>query len=397
MSRRRVRSGMLGAGLLLAAACAGPADERPEPLAGPDTLAVELRIGVLDGDPDRVFGRISGLTLDAEGHVWVVDGQAVDVRAFTPAGELVRRFGRSGSGPGDLARPCCPGFDAAGRLWVWSMAPQATRWDVFDVDAATERHVFRITSADELLSAGPPSFAAGGHLIAHARESVDSSHSTRPVRLHVDSTGAVLRRVYPPNTPPRLLGMVEVALEVLPGRVQQLWNSVPFQASERVAHAPDGRFAYAVTRRYEVVVFNEAGDTIAHVRRPDEGPLLSPAERDSAAAKLASDEASFERMGATVSHRATVQERKPVLRDIFFDLDGRLWVLRTPADGDTHVRADVYERSGAPSFAVAVPANVDLTQGAIRGEAAYAIETGELDVQRIVRFRLPTTGHEESG
>jgi len=387
----------MGAALLLAAACAGPADDRPGTLAGPDTLAVELRIGLLDGDPDLVFGRISGLTLDEEGHVWVVDGQADDVRAFTPRGELLRRFGRSGNGPGDLSRPCCPGFDAAGRLWLWSGTDRGPpRWDAFELDAAGERHVFRVSAADEQLAARLPSFDAAGNLIALTRESVDSSHSTRPVRLHVDSTGAVLRRVYPPDTHPRVLGMVEVDVQLIPGRVERLWSSVPYQASERVAHAPDGRFAYAVTRRYEVVLFTEAGDTSARILRPDEGPVLSPAERDSATAKLARDDANFERMGATVSHRATVPERKPVLRDIFFDLDGRLWVLRTPADGDTHLHADVYDRSGTPSFAVAVPANVDLTQGAIRGDAAYGIETGELDVQRIVRLRLPTTGPQES-
>lgn len=61
-----------------------------------------LRIGTAQGDPDYMFGAITGITVDAEGRIFVLDQQASNIRVFDPEGTLERTFGSSGSGPGQL-------------------------------------------------------------------------------------------------------------------------------------------------------------------------------------------------------------------------------------------------------------------------------------------------------
>ncbi|MDE2877046.1 MAG: hypothetical protein OXQ93_16510, partial [Gemmatimonadota bacterium] len=65
---------------------------------GVPTLVEVLRIGSLDDTCDA-FGRIMSLAVDGDGRIYVDDSQANEIRVFSPEGECVRTFGRSGEGP----------------------------------------------------------------------------------------------------------------------------------------------------------------------------------------------------------------------------------------------------------------------------------------------------------
>lgn len=65
----------------------------------------ELRIGTVDGDSLYQFGQISGLDVDENGDVYVLDSQARHVRVFDEAGTFLRTIGRSGQGPGEFRTP----------------------------------------------------------------------------------------------------------------------------------------------------------------------------------------------------------------------------------------------------------------------------------------------------
>jgi len=60
------------------------------------------------GDSDaegEAFGSIYDLTVDADGNVYILDGQAVEVRMFSHDGAYIRTFGREGEGPGEFRYP----------------------------------------------------------------------------------------------------------------------------------------------------------------------------------------------------------------------------------------------------------------------------------------------------
>ncbi len=72
------------------------------------TVEEELRIGVQEGDPEYQFGQVLGVTTDSRGRIFVLDGQAKQVRVFSPEGTYEQTVGGPGDGPGELANP---GFD----------------------------------------------------------------------------------------------------------------------------------------------------------------------------------------------------------------------------------------------------------------------------------------------
>src|SRR5690606_42025606 len=72
---------------VLAAYGAGPRDAASAALdADIETLSatVTLQIGEAEGEPAYLFGRVSGLALDAGGRIYVAAGHANEGRIFSP-------------------------------------------------------------------------------------------------------------------------------------------------------------------------------------------------------------------------------------------------------------------------------------------------------------------------
>src|SRR5690625_2077763 len=90
----------------------------------------EVRIGRLDGDGPHLFGDVRSLTVDDDGRIWVLEGQAQEVRVFSAEGEYIRTVGRRGGGPGEFAGALHIARAPDGTLWV--MDPQNNRVSIFD-------------------------------------------------------------------------------------------------------------------------------------------------------------------------------------------------------------------------------------------------------------------------
>ena len=102
------------------------------------TVVEDRRIGTTEGDPDYQFGQISGIGVASDGRIFVLDQQAAEVRVFSPDGLLENKFGRPGSGPGEL------GAQGAGPLLVGAGDT------IFVPDLANQR-VVRFSPAGEAL------------------------------------------------------------------------------------------------------------------------------------------------------------------------------------------------------------------------------------------------------
>lgn len=74
-------------------------------------LVPALALGEAGGQEAAVFGSISGLAVDESGGIWVLDGQANEIRTFTSEGEHLRSVGGPGNGPGEYVA-------ANGLLWL---------------------------------------------------------------------------------------------------------------------------------------------------------------------------------------------------------------------------------------------------------------------------------------
>ena len=81
-----------------------------------------VRIGVLEGNPSEVFGRIAGVAVDGAGNIFVLDDLVFRVSWFTYSGSLVGEVGGTGGGPGEFRWPAGIDLDEHGRIHVLDYA-----------------------------------------------------------------------------------------------------------------------------------------------------------------------------------------------------------------------------------------------------------------------------------
>ena len=96
------------------------------------------RLGLLEGDPTRMFGEISGIAVDAgRGGVFILDELQHRLSAFTLSGEFIASAGGEGEGPGEFLRPVAViADDAAVHVLDWG----ANRITRFALDSEGLRH-----------------------------------------------------------------------------------------------------------------------------------------------------------------------------------------------------------------------------------------------------------------
>lgn len=126
----------------------------------------------------------------------------------------------------------------------------------------------------------------------------------------------------------------------------------------------------------------------ALLRRTVVTPPVSQAERRKDERTL--DAAAKANQIARGDLRLGVPRTKPPLRALGYDLDGRLWVQRSVAEGKPN-EADVYDNTGRWILVAEWPTNIDLSLWAIRGKEGLGVQLDQDEVQRPVKlaFRQP--------
>lgn len=341
---------------------------------------IDLRIGDSAGEDAELFGDVRGLELGADGRIWVADRQARNVRAFSPVGDPLLTLGGPGEGPGEFPDgPWSVALDPEGRLWVQS---GSWRFDVFSL-GGEPRWMRTLTVPGRSFRGDPVMFDGAGHPILRAYPPRGSRRHGTHVRVATD--GAVVEEVpLPESASPDRLGW---GVLTHPGHSTPTRMPGRYSPLDLVASAPDGGFAHAVTDRYAIDLFDASGRRTGRIEREVEGPVLSSAERP--AARVAADSLGRRAEAAGGDYRPPEErDRKPPIRNLWYDREGRLWVELWTAEQETTRRADVYDGTARLAFVAEWPEGVLLAGGAVRGRTALGVEKTALDVQRVVRVRF---------
>ena len=340
---------------------------------------MDLRIGEAEGAAPYRFEHISGITVDQDGRIVVTDRNAHMVRAYDPEGRYLFTIAEEGKEPGEVNFPCCPTFGPDGHLWVRDRLNhrfnQYTLTGAGGIPNGSIRfwgdtwprldHAITFDQEGHLIDVAAQRPHAIGAYVARRHRSMDG----KSVRVSVHRAGPHGRR--------------ETVL-VIPADRFSLELFHPMGPTHRHAHSPDGTWAHAFTDTYDLTWRDARGDTLYVLERDLPGPPLTEEERmhvDEVLSKWREDYAD------EISYFPfEVPERKPVLANIFFDTDGRLWVQRSVKDGAPN-EADVYTRDGTLAQVVQWPADVSLGHGHLTADTLYGIRQGDDTFPQVVRLR----------
>lgn len=330
-----------------------------------------LVIGTVDGPEETVFGRVAGVAIGADGRIYVADGQALEVRVFSPRGAFLSRFGRSGEGPGEFRDISGLGFTPAGQLAV--LDGVLGRLSFFSPDGEFSRSL-RLERPYIQQVQRPLWFDRRGRFF----DRVDLSHD-----VYVDSLGLM---VYGPGGELQhtLLAAVDRPTRIYLTRGGRPYASlsVPFTPGPAVAVGPDGDVYSSDGAAYRIVVRTASGDTLRVLQRDVEPPLVEDRERQAAATALRDR---IDRDGGPQPKTLPIPVHKPAITGLTVDADGDLWVRTPMGPGWTRVEYGVFAPDGHYLGALSMPA-VRITE--ITTSLIAGIQVDSTGVERVAIMTL---------
>ena len=353
----------------------------------PATLREDLAIGALEGREELMFGSIQEMAVDAEGGIYVFDGNVPALRYFDSTGKYVRTLGRKGSGPGEYE-------DAALGLAVRSDGrivlrdPRNGRLNLYEPDGTPSKQ-WPVTSG--LFTANAMVLDTADN--AYLRILLSAPERNKPWRiglLHLDPEGNVVDSIADP---------------VIAGAPTEAGGT--FRPSKLWAWSPLGYMVVGVNDAYHFEL-RPPGGPVIRIERSTPTIEVPPDERAEIEARndwLRRTQGRF-----MTSEILPVPSTKPPYSGFLLGQRGRIWVRRHATavhiDVEPETRPDrppvaswvepvvydVFEPDGTYLGEVHVPKATGLM--VVRGETAWGTRQGDAGEVYVVRLRVQ---HQASG
>ena len=354
-----------------------------------------LSIGLLDGPPELLFGRIASVARDERGNLIVADRQANEIRVFDAEGAHLRTLGREGEGPGEFQ-----GLNGAwpvpggGIVATDNDLDRITHFDPDGARAGTAR--FAGLEEDEIsfTSITPTGLGGPGMLLSLATltsmPSLTSTSGTMEevmeemfagqspvsyVRHRLD--GTMVDTLAPGREPTAAISLSGSGT----GGVMRI-TPLPFSPQSAAAGSAHGLVVTGGVR-YEIRVFDAEGSLRMAARLAEEPPVRTDEHLRAYATGSGRSERDDEEIRQRLERyrEMSLPESLPGYTDVLIADTGELWALRYRLPGVSIARWDVFADDGAYLGRVDVPASLqpeEVSRGQILG-----IATDDLGVQRV--------------
>lgn len=333
-------------------------------------LREQFRIGSLEVDGPELFGRIGGLELGPSGEIYVLDGQANEIRIFADDGSFLHAFGREGAGPGELKSPGGLTLDSQGTLWLLNWGNG--RYSAFDPAAG---HVRR--EARRFMSFAsfpwPGAFELGTRLV-----DVGLNRAGQPVIIRLDTA------FVPSDTLPLPEPSPDDRIMFSRGEVLVASMMEPFAPQPAWAPRPRGGIVLSEAAEYRLHRIGFDGDTTLTIELARAPAPVSAAEQDSALTVFEERAASLG--GVTADRRPRPRATKPAHGALFVDDQDRTWVRAVLAAG-AQPRWDVFGADGRFLSQVVVPDSPGFLRPVLRGNRMAAATQAD-GVPMVVVYEL---------
>lgn len=357
------------------------------------TVEEELRVGALQGDADYQFGQIApgGITIDSQGRIYVLDGQAQEIKVYSADGIYERTIGARGGGPGELL---------GAQFLV--MGPG----DTLVVPDLGNLRINLFTPDGENLGSFPIAMEKGLPMVFN---STPSGMVAQQIR-HLDL----------PNLPTTPDSMDAIEVIALDGTVVDTLKTFPagrsfsfsggrpefnvYSAEPVWELLDDGSLAYGVNDDYRIGIYGADGQLERVITKPFERQPVSDADKQ---AVLGFFERAVAAQGAPPEAMEMLRnavhfgEFFPAFAALIAGPDGSIWVQHIQtASGLSEEELEGYnllEDAGAPDWDVFDSEGRFLGQVSMpprfaprffRGDDIYGVWRDDLDVQYVVRMKV---------
>lgn len=360
----------------------------------PWQLQPEVTIGELDGDEASVFGAISGLEVDDDGRIYIVDRQANELRIFAPDGSHVQSIGRTGEGPGEFT-------NANGLVWLTPdtllvVDQRGNRYSVFTRGGDFVRSVRRQLGFSGWVFSGgyyarriyeTSSLSEGNDLytllLGTSIESDQLTGASADLSTEGESGRLMLGSVDTIRLP-RWEAPLYESFSVRNDRGMMV-ISVPFAARAVSNLDAKGELWFGHGSTPHIYQMSLDGDTLLETQWTQSAYAVASAELD--AWETSQTVEQFKEIGGKVD-LDRIPKQKPYFDDIIVDPAGYVW-LGVPA-GPAETVFGVLDADGRYLGRLQVEGMVRefYLRPIVRNDRVYWVGRDELDVQRVYVFTI---------
>jgi hypothetical protein len=326
-------------------------------------------------DESVALTTVRGVDVDSRGQLYIGDWGNPAVTVLSPEGRLVRRIGQRGKGPGEFANitgvQVLPGdslqvYDVQqGRLTVFAPGGDEVAYTVdMSAKGGIAHDVQRVPGTDRLVAVYRRPF--------DPRENSSADVGRNDV-IRVLTVGRETVRdsllVYP--SPEALVLRADGAVSV---------TGNPFARAGVVHVGPDGRVYHAYTDTLAVRVTTLDGKTAGGFTVRNDVPKVTDDDVARAVTALGPRGARFRNALEEAAPRTW-----PAMRTFVVDDRGRAWIGLPSAEGQPSEWL-VYDAGGRFVGSAQLPAGSTVLR--VAGPRLFAVQTDELDVSRLVAYRV---------
>jgi hypothetical protein len=277
------------------------------------------------GMPDDVFFE---MTMDAvsgaQGNIYVADYRAHRIYKFAPSGKFLSSFGREGQGPGDLSGPAFIA-EAGDRIMVYEIRNR--RFSFFDHEGAFLSHHaeqglgYRIQKMRGL---------PNGDFVVEW-DITDFSQPDTPQDCRIEICGPDMKKK-------KTLVKGRIRLQKIIREPVRTNVPMPFPRRYHWDVSPDGHIIVGFSGKYEIDVFDSAGEKIRSFSRPYSLlPVTKEDQKDfyDSLSFSSSDGTRLQEPPEFIRKHVVFPSEKPVFRDILVDSRGNILVcphMKTQAE-----------------------------------------------------------------
>jgi hypothetical protein len=342
-------------------------------------LVPDFQLGSADGPEAVIFSAISGLAVDYQGRIYVLDREANELRIFSASGQHLRTIGRAGGGPGEYR-------NANGLVWV-------ARDTLVIVDQRGERYTL-LTRDGAYVRAVPRQLGFFGWVFQGATvEGRIYEHAS--IRSGTDYRPALVRTPLLGDGGPRtardtvLLPLPAVA-RIEPFSIQTarggMMMGVPFAPSAVYHLDKRGRIWHGFGSEFRVFRSSVAGDTALEIRLDAQPAPVTKAEVEEW--EQGESVKRFRGMGGQLD-MSRIPKVKPFYDGLYVSPDGDLWVSVPAAAGEaTFAVFNAEGRFLGRLSAKGVTRYPYLPAAVVHNDRLYLVGQDELDVPKVFVFRI---------
>jgi hypothetical protein len=330
-------------------------------------LEEEFRLGKVEGGGPDQFGNLLAFRVDGNKRLFVLDAFDREVRVFDSVGVYSHAIGRRGSGPGEFESPQGISVTPDGHLWV--VDPANTRYSIFGPEGDYEAgYTYRRGS---VILPNPDEFTS-------ARGYVSWGMGREPPESEGNWSNHIPIVFTPPDqydSMPPLRGWTAYSSD---GRRQPGAGGLLYHVSRT-----GGLWFAPNTTEYQIYRRSLDGDTTLVITLDTAPVSWTDSQRDSLLERL-----SGERRASLRS--SDVARFRPIVRKVFTDASGHLFVIPHVPDKPDGTAIDVFEEAGRYLGRLLLPETISfrIVSPLVTEDHLYALVLDEFDVSYLVSWRI---------